>query len=34
VADGPVNLNAVVIAVERGSGRATAIEQVQRLIEV
>jgi hypothetical protein len=34
VAEGPVSLNAVVIAIERGSGRATAIEQVQRLVEV
>jgi hypothetical protein len=34
VADGPVSLNGVVISIERTSGRATAIEQVQRLIEV
>ena len=34
VAEGPVMLNAVVVSVDRGSGRATAIEQVQRLIEV
>ncbi|HEY7463163.1 MAG TPA: TIGR00282 family metallophosphoesterase [Candidatus Limnocylindria bacterium] len=34
VAEGPVNLNAVVIDIERASGRATGIEQVQRLIEV
>jgi metallophosphoesterase (TIGR00282 family) len=34
VADGPVNLNAVVITIERATGRATAIEQVQRLVEI
>ena len=34
VADGPVSLNGVVISIERASGRATAIQQVQRLIEV
>ena len=34
VADGPVSFNAVVVSVERATGRATAIEQVQRLIEV
>jgi metallophosphoesterase (TIGR00282 family) len=34
VADGPVSLNAVVVTIERASGRATAIEQVQRLVEV
>jgi metallophosphoesterase (TIGR00282 family) len=34
VADGPVNLNAVVVSIERSSGRASGIEQVQRLIEV
>ena len=34
VADGPVSLNAVVVAVERATGRARSIEQVQRLIEV
>jgi metallophosphoesterase (TIGR00282 family) len=34
VADGPVSLNAVVISAERATGRATAIEQVQRLFEV
>jgi metallophosphoesterase (TIGR00282 family) len=34
VADGPVSFNAVVVSVERATGRAVAIEQVQRLIEV
>lgn len=34
VADGPVTLNAVIIDVERTSGRATAISLVQRLVEV
>jgi 2',3'-cyclic-nucleotide 2'-phosphodiesterase len=34
VADGPVNLNAVVIEAERSSGRARSITQLQRLIEV
>ena len=34
VADGPVNFNAVLIEAERGSGRATSITQLQRLIEV
>jgi metallophosphoesterase (TIGR00282 family) len=34
VADGPVSLNAVVIGIERSTGRATSIEQVQRLVEV
>jgi 2',3'-cyclic-nucleotide 2'-phosphodiesterase len=34
VAEGPVMLNAVVVAVDAASGRATAIEQVQRLVEV
>jgi hypothetical protein len=34
VADGPVSFNAVVIEAERGSGRATSITQLQRLIEV
>ena len=34
VADGPVSLNAVVIEADRASGRASAITQVQRLIEV
>jgi metallophosphoesterase (TIGR00282 family) len=34
VAEGPVTLNAVVIEAERGSGRATSITQLQRLVEV
>ncbi len=34
VAEGPVAFNAVIITAERASGRATAIDQVQRLIEV
>ena len=34
VADGPVSFNAVVITAERASGRASSIDQVQRLIEV
>ncbi len=34
VADGPVAFNAVVISVDAASGRASAIDQVQRLIEV
>ena len=34
VADGPVSLNAVVITVDRATGRAQSIDQVQRLIEV
>jgi metallophosphoesterase (TIGR00282 family) len=34
VADGPVAFNAVVITAERATGRATAIDQVQRIIEV
>ena len=34
VAEGPVSLNAVVITVERATGRAHAIDQVQRLVEV
>jgi hypothetical protein len=34
VADGPVSFNAVVVTVERATGRATAIDQVQRLFEV
>ena len=34
VADGPVSFNAVVVSVQRSTGRAVAIEQVQRLIEV
>ena len=34
VGEGPVMLNAVVVEADRTSGRATAIEQVQRLVEV
>jgi hypothetical protein len=34
VADGPVSLNAVLVVADRASGRASAIEQVQRLVEV
>jgi metallophosphoesterase (TIGR00282 family) len=34
VAEGPVSFNAVVVDIERASGRARSIEQVQRLIEV
>jgi len=34
VAEGPVSFNAVVIAIERATGRAVSIDQVQRLIEV
>ena len=34
VADGPVSFNAVLVEAERGSGRATSITQLQRLIEV
>jgi hypothetical protein len=34
VAEGPVSFNAVVISVSRATGRASAIEQVQRLVEV
>jgi calcineurin-like phosphoesterase len=34
VADGPVSFNAVVIEIERATGRAHSIAQVQRLIEV
>jgi len=34
VGEGPVMLNAVVVEAERTSGRATSIEQVQRLVEV
>ncbi|MGH2446488.1 MAG: TIGR00282 family metallophosphoesterase [Candidatus Limnocylindria bacterium] len=34
VADGPVSFNAVVITADPATGRASAIEQVQRLIEV
>jgi calcineurin-like phosphoesterase len=34
VAEGPVALNAVVVSVDRATGRAQGIEQVQRLVEV
>ena len=34
VAEGPVSLNAVVVDIERATGRAASIAQVQRLIEV
>jgi metallophosphoesterase (TIGR00282 family) len=34
VADGPVSLNAVVISVDSATGRASGIEQVQRLVHV
>lgn len=34
VADGPVSFNAVVLTLERASGRASAIDQVQRTYEV
>jgi 2',3'-cyclic-nucleotide 2'-phosphodiesterase len=34
VADGPVSLNAVVITADAGTGRASAIDLVQRLVEV
>jgi metallophosphoesterase (TIGR00282 family) len=34
VADGPVTFNAVVIEAERGTGRATSITHLQRLIDV
>jgi calcineurin-like phosphoesterase len=34
VAEGPVSFNAVVIGIERASGRAVSIEQVQQLVEV
>ncbi|HET6818926.1 MAG TPA: TIGR00282 family metallophosphoesterase [Candidatus Limnocylindria bacterium] len=34
VAEGPVSFNAVVLEIERATGRATSIAQVQRLIEV
>ncbi|HEX2195030.1 MAG TPA: TIGR00282 family metallophosphoesterase [Candidatus Limnocylindria bacterium] len=34
VATGPVSFNAVVVSVERATGRAVGIEQVQRLVEV
>lgn len=34
VAEGPVSFNAVVVEIERATGRAASIQQVQRLIEV
>jgi calcineurin-like phosphoesterase len=34
VAEGPVALNAVLVEADRQSGRAAAITQVQRLVEV
>ena len=34
VAEGPVSFNAVVITASPATGRASAIEQVQRLVEV
>jgi 2',3'-cyclic-nucleotide 2'-phosphodiesterase len=34
VAEGPVSLNAVVVTADRSTGHASAIEQVQRLVEV
>ncbi|TMB52172.1 MAG: YmdB family metallophosphoesterase, partial [Chloroflexi bacterium] len=34
VGEGPVMLNAVVVEAYRTSGRATSIQQVQRLVEV
>ena len=34
VAEGPVSMNAVVITVEAASGRASAIEQIQRVVHV
>jgi len=34
VADGPVSFNAVVLSIDRATGRATAIDQVQRIDEV
>jgi 2',3'-cyclic-nucleotide 2'-phosphodiesterase len=34
VAEGPVSFNAVIVSVSRATGRANAIEQVQRLVEV
>jgi 2',3'-cyclic-nucleotide 2'-phosphodiesterase len=34
VADGPVAFNAVLVEAERGTGRATSITQLQRLVEV
>jgi calcineurin-like phosphoesterase len=34
VAEGPVSFNAVVVEIERSTGRAVSIEQVQQLVEV
>ena len=34
VAEGPVAFNAVLVEAERGTGRATSITQLQRLVEV
>jgi hypothetical protein len=34
VAEGPVAFNAVVVSASRATGRASSIEQVQRLVEV
>ena len=34
VGEGPVSLNAVVVEADLETGRATAIEQIQRLVEV
>jgi hypothetical protein len=34
VAEGPVSFNAVVVTVSGATGRASAIEQIQRLVEV
>jgi len=34
VAEGPVALNAVVITVDPATGRASGIEQVQRIVHV
>jgi metallophosphoesterase (TIGR00282 family) len=34
VAEGPVAFNAVVVEIQRATGRAASIEQVQRLVEV
>ena len=33
-AEGPVSFNAVAITIDRASGRAIAIEQVQQLVEI
>jgi calcineurin-like phosphoesterase len=34
VAEGPVSFNAVIVHASRATGRASAIEQVQQLVEV